>query len=61
MDREAQKRWDKDNMATVTCRITKKKFEEFKAACEALGTTRNAVILNAINRIIEESKGKSGR
>lgn len=59
MDREAQKRWDKDNMVTITCRITKRKADEFKAACESLGTTRNAVLLNAINRIIAE--GKSGK
>lgn len=61
MDREAQKRWDKDNMVTITCRVTKRKADDFKAACDSLGTTRNAVLIKAINRTIEESKGKSGR
>lgn len=61
MDREAQKRWDKDNMVTITCRVTKAKAEAFKTACDSLGTTRNAVLIKAIDRTIEESKGKSGR
>ena len=56
MDREAQKRWDKDNMVTITCRITKRKADEFKAACDSLGTTRNAVLLNAINRILQRER-----
>ena len=28
MDRESQKRWDRTNMVTISCRITKKKADE---------------------------------
>lgn len=60
MERESQKRWDRENMITISCRLTRKKAEEFKNACDQLGTKRNTVLLNAINRVIAEAKEKSG-
>lgn len=60
MERESQKRWDRENMITISCRLTRKKAEEFKKACDQLNTKRNTVLLNAINRVIAEAKEKSG-
>lgn len=61
MDRESQKRWDRTNMVTISCRITKKKADELKEACTTLCTNRNAVLLKAINMAIAEAKEKSGK
>ena len=58
--RAANIKWDRENMVTIACRVTKKRALEFKEACEQLGTTRNAVLLQAIVRAIEEAKEKSG-
>ena len=56
---EAQKRardkWNKENMTVQVCNITKKKKDEFKAACERAGTTPNAVLVAAINKFLEEN------
>jgi len=60
MDRESQKRWDQTNMVTISCRITRKKADDLKEACTALGTNRNAVLLKAINDVIKEAKEKNG-
>lgn len=59
--RAANIKWDRENMVTIACRVTKKRALEFKEACEQLGTTRNAVLLQAIVRAIEEANEKSGK
>lgn len=55
----ANARWDRENMTTVGCRITKVKAFEFKMACLALGTRPNQVFMKAIAETIEEAKQKS--
>ena len=59
MATEAQKRardkWNKENMTVIVCNVTKKKKEEFKAACERAETTPNAVLVAAINSFLEEN------
>lgn len=60
MDRESQKNWDRENMATLTCRVTKKKADEFKKACAELETNMNAVFLSAISKTIQDAKKENG-
>lgn len=55
MDRTAQKRWDRENMTVVGCRITKEKAREFKEACAALGLVPNQVIKKAIEETIKKA------
>lgn len=61
---EAQKaaiiKWDKENMTTVGCRITRAKAAAFKEACKALGTKPNQVFKQAIDQTIDAAK-KSGQ
>lgn len=56
--KRANVKWDKANMATLTCRVTKEKAQRFKDACDRLGTNRNAEFLKTINRIIEEAESR---
>lgn len=53
--RAANLKWDRENMVTIGCRITKKRAAEFKEACDQLGITRNAVLLQAITTTIHEA------
>lgn len=55
MDRTAQKKWDRENMTVVGCRITKAKAQEFKEACAALGLVPNQVIKQAIEETIKKA------
>lgn len=57
--RAANTKWDRENMVTIACRVTKKRAEEFKEACDKLGVTRYSVLLQAIARVIDEANEKS--
>lgn len=56
---KAQKRssikWDKANMTTIGCKVTKKKAEQFKDACRRLGVVPNALLLKTIDNTIAEA------
>lgn len=56
--REANVRWDKENMTILGCRVTRTKAEKFKAACRAMDTTPNAVLLKAVDEVIERAEGQ---
>lgn len=56
--KDARKKWDKQNMTQITCRLTKKKATLFKEACQEIGIVPNRVLLNAIDRTIEEAEKK---
>ena len=55
--KKANAKWDKQNMTTVGCKVTKEKAAQFKAACEKLGIVPNQVFLQAINTVIEKAEG----
>lgn len=55
----ANARWDRENMTTVGCRVTRTKAVEFKAACMKLDRVPNQVLIKAINDTIDEAKEKS--
>ena len=52
--KRANAKWDKENMTILGCRVTREKADEFKAACAALGTNPNHVLLNAVNTFLDE-------
>ena len=54
--REANVRWDKENMTILGCRVTRAKAEKFKAACCEMGTTPNAVLLKTVDEVIERAE-----
>lgn len=56
--KRANVKWDKVNMTTLSCRLTKVKAEQFKAACSKLGTNRNAEFLKTVDRIISEAESQ---
>ena len=58
MERSSQKNWDRGNMTTLNCRVTKTRAAEFKEACTKLGTNVNAVFLKAISKTIDQAKEK---
>ncbi len=54
--RESAARWDRVNMTTVGCKVTRAKALEFKRACMILGTKPNQVFLKAIDEIIKAAQ-----
>lgn len=57
---ESQKRaslkWDKENMATLGCKIKKEQAEKFKAYCKDQGKTSNAVLREYVLDCIDEKE-----
>lgn len=49
-------RWDKDNMATVGCKLRKEQAESFRAYAQSQGKTSNALLKEYILTCIEKSK-----
>ena len=54
--KNANRKWDKENMTQVACRLTKKKAALFKEACQKMGTVPNRVLLNAIDETIKKAE-----
>ena len=58
--KQANRKWDKENMTTISCRVTRERLQKFKEACEQLGTVPNQVIQKAIADTIDQAdKSKS--
>ncbi len=57
----ASLKWDKENMTTVGCRITRAKANQFKEACKTIGTVPNQVFLKAIEDTINAAIQKSNQ
>lgn len=49
----ARKRWDKENMAMLSCRVTKETANKFKSICTRNGITVNAALLKFVKSTIE--------
>lgn len=60
MPTEAQKKaaakYHRENIASVACRVKKEQAEQFKAYCEANGTTVNAVLKEFVLSCIEKGQ-----
>ena len=52
----ASKKWSKENMATLGCKVTKVKAAQFKEACQKLGTVPNQVLLQAVDETIKKAE-----
>lgn len=64
MTSEAQKRardkWDRENMTVLTCKVTKRKADEFAAACKRAGVSKSSVIVKAVDNFIADNPESSG-
>ena len=54
------RKYDSEKMATITCRVSKAKASDFKAACNTLGTSQYAVLKGAIEYTIEKANRPEG-
>lgn len=54
--KDARDKWDKQNMTTIGCRLTKERAAKFKEACRVLNTIPNQVLLKAIADTIEKAE-----
>lgn len=53
--RRAENKYAAKNLTVVGCKVTKEEAEEFARACEARGTTKNAVLKEAIKLFVAET------
>lgn len=57
---EAQKKaaakYHKENIASLACRVKKGQAEQFKAYCESVGKTSNAVLREYVLSCIDDKK-----
>jgi len=54
--KKASKKYQKENIATLGCRVRKEYAEKFKAYCEAQGKTSNAVLRQFVLDCIAETE-----
>lgn len=54
--RRANNKWDRENMANISCKMRREIAEEFKAAAKANGTTPNELIRGWIAAYLEAHK-----
>ncbi len=53
--RKANDKWDRENMATLGCKIKREQAEKFKARCAADGKTANTVLRDFVLKYIGEA------
>lgn len=51
--KNAARKWDRQNMTLLSCRVTKERAAKFKQICEQQGTNTNAVLLAYVNAFIK--------
>lgn len=56
--KEAAKKWDKENMTVLSCRVTKEKAMLFRKCCDQRETNVNAVLLAYVNKYIKMCEGQ---
>ena len=56
--KQSTRKWDKENMTTVGCRLTKDKAALFRSSCTKLGTCPNKVFIKAIEATIKSASEK---
>ena len=52
--KQYSRKWDRDNMRSVSCRLRTEEAELFKAYCTAHNTTPGAVLKNFVKGKLEE-------
>ena len=53
--KRANKKWDKENMTVIGCKVTKEKAQAFKNACAALGEVPNQILKKTIEDTIKKA------
>lgn len=48
------RKWDKENMRSVSCRLRTEETEDFKKWCELKQTTPGAVLKNYVKQCLDE-------
>ena len=60
--RRGNNKWDRENMAVMSCKMRKDKVEEFKRICKEIGTSPNEVFRLAVERTVQDyEKRAEGR
>lgn len=54
--KKASAKYQKENIASLACRVKKDQAEKFKAYCESIGKTSNAVLRDYVIKCIEENE-----
>lgn len=54
--KRATKKYQKENIASLACRVKKEQAEKFKAYCEAQGKTSNAILREYVLACIAENE-----
>lgn len=52
--KRANAKWNKENLRTLGCTVSKETAEAFKAKCNANGLTVNAVLVQFVNEYLKE-------
>lgn len=58
--RKASAKYQKENIASLACRVKKEQAERFKAYCEEKGKTSNAVLREYVLSCIDEKAEPKG-
>lgn len=51
--KKASAKYQKENIASLACRVKKEQAEKFKTYCESIGKTSNAVLRDFVLQCIE--------
>ena len=54
--KKASAKYQKENIASLACRVKKEQAEKFKAYCESIGKTSNAVLRDYVLQCIENKE-----
>ena len=54
--KRATKKYQKENISSLACRVRKEQAQKFKAYCEAQGKTSNAVLKEFVLECIKETE-----
>lgn len=54
--KQANAKWDRENMTTIGCRVRRDVAEKFKAECARRGTTINSVFLGAMRQFMDAAR-----
>ena len=56
--KRATKKYQKENIASLACRVKKEQAEKFKAYCDSIGKTSNAVLREHVLACIKEEEAE---
>lgn len=59
--KEASKKYHREHIASLACRVKKEEAEQFKAYCASIGLSTNAVLRNFVMECIQHDKDAGAR